>query len=155
MVFSHTPWILHLSSSPRCFLKLKEGQIWRKHGLMRNTSRKASGFSCCQWEPCLHFLLHDSGGKHVGFGVTFLGLSSASQFHLISNFPAVIFRNGPRLQTSDSLFSTLPPQTQLSFSLLHNLKNIPSDQTRSLILHPFFSPRKDLRWSFFSFWNLN
>lgn len=53
------------------------------------------------------FLLHDLVGRHFGFGVLFLGLSSASQFHLISNFPAFIFRNGSRLQPSDSRFSIL------------------------------------------------
>lgn len=107
VVFSHTPCILHFSSSPHCFLELKVRHAWRKHGLVKSTAWRVKGFSCSNVNRVCIFLLHDLVGRHFGFGIIFLGLPSASQFHLISNFPAFIFRNGSRLQPSDSWFSIL------------------------------------------------
>lgn len=112
VVLSHTACVPHLSSS-HCFLELKGRPAWRKRGLGMNTRWREKGFSCSKCGPCLPFLLHGLVGRHVGFGITFLGLSSARQFHLISNFPVVISRNGYGLQPSEYLFSMLSMQIQL------------------------------------------
>lgn len=79
VVFSHTSCNLHLSNPPHRFLELRRRQAWRKHGFVKSTTSKVKGFPSSKCDPYLHFLLHDSVERRIGFGVICPGLPSHCQ----------------------------------------------------------------------------
>lgn len=138
---------LHFSVFPHCFLELRVRQAWRKHGLVRKPTWEVKRFSSSKCDPCLYLLLHDSVERYNEFEVIFPDLPSPNQFHFISNFPAVIFRNGSRLQPSgsySSILSTFPHRSNYNSSFSIIFKTFLPIEPDLLLFIPFSPHWADL-----------